>query len=61
MMNLKELIQAKTQALLPTWIQFRRHLHQNPELSFQEFKTSEWVQSILTAHNAVLSKSKNDF
>jgi amidohydrolase len=56
MMNLKENIQAKAQAFLPTWIQFRRHLHQNPELSFQEFKTSEWVQSVLTAHNIPFEK-----
>ncbi len=26
----------------------RRHLHANPELSFVEFKTSEYIQSVLT-------------
>ena len=28
-------------------VSFRRHLHQNPELSFEEFKTSEFVCSVL--------------
>lgn len=29
--------------------EFRRHLHQNPELSFQEFETSEFIKRELTA------------
>lgn len=29
--------------LYPTMVQTRRHLHMNPELSFQEFKTSEFI------------------
>src|ERR1041385_5625871 len=29
----------------------RQHLHQHPELSFKEFKTSEFIQSILKKHN----------
>ncbi|OCA88735.1 M20 metallopeptidase family protein [Pseudobacillus wudalianchiensis] len=28
-------------------IQIRRHLHQHPELSFQEYKTAEYIKSIL--------------
>ncbi|WP_206367073.1 M20 family metallopeptidase [Sphingobacterium sp. SGG-5] len=28
----------------------RRHLHRFPELSFQEYKTSEYVQSVLRSH-----------
>lgn len=29
----------------------RQHLHQNPELSFKEFNTSEFIQSILKKYN----------
>lgn len=46
-MKLLQQIQELAQSLHPKWVNFRRHLHQNPELSFQEFKTSEWIQSIL--------------
>ncbi len=29
-------------------IEIRRYLHQNPELSFQEYKTSEYISKVLT-------------
>lgn len=29
----------------------RRHIHQNPELSFQEYETSKFIQSKLTEYN----------
>lgn len=32
-------------------IQLRRHLHQNPELSFNEFNTSKLIQEFLSEHN----------
>ncbi len=34
-----------------TPIQFRRHLHANPELSFKEFRTAEFIESSLVAAN----------
>lgn len=37
-------------------ISFRRHLHKHPELSFQEFKTSEYVCSILDKHDISYTK-----
>ncbi len=37
-------------------IAIRRHLHQHPELSFKEFKTSEFVCSLLDKHNIVYIK-----
>ena len=35
----------------PKIIEVRRYLHQNPELSFKEFNTSKYIQSILSEHN----------
>lgn len=35
----------------PAIIGWRRHLHQNPELSYQEFKTAAFVQEELTRMN----------
>lgn len=37
-------IQRKAQDLLPQLIQFRRHLHAHPELSFQEFETANFIE-----------------
>jgi amidohydrolase len=37
-------------------VEFRRHIHQNAELSFQEFKTSEFVCSILDKHSISYTK-----
>lgn len=33
--------------LLPSLIQIRRHLHRNPELSYQEVKTQQFIQQTL--------------
>ena len=40
-------IKELAQRLAPEFIQVRRHLHAYPELSYQEFKTSEYVQNRL--------------
>jgi amidohydrolase len=37
-------------------VSFRRHIHQHPELSFQEFNTSEYVCSILDKHSIAYTK-----
>jgi amidohydrolase len=44
---MKEILEAKALALEPELISIRRHLHQHPELSFEEYKTSEFIQSKL--------------
>ncbi len=31
-------------------VSFRHHLHKHPELSFKEYETSEFIQSVLDAH-----------
>jgi amidohydrolase len=46
--KIKELIKEKSAALLPEIIKIRRHIHANPELSFQEFKTAEFISEVLT-------------
>ena len=43
MQHLKTKIQTRSKEILPEIISIRRHLHAHPELSFQEFKTSEYV------------------
>lgn len=40
-------IAERIEALLPSFIKIREHIHANPELSFQEFKTHEFVISKL--------------
>lgn len=40
-------IQQQAQAMHQTLIDWRRHIHMNPELSFQEFKTAQFVASQL--------------
>jgi len=37
-------------------ISFRQHLHQHPELSFEEYKTSEYVCSVLDKYNITYTK-----
>ncbi len=32
-------------------IEVRRHLHQNPELSFKEFNTAKYISKVLTQYN----------
>ena len=43
--TLKERIRQKAQKLLPQQIRWRRHLHQYPELSNEEFKTTEYIRA----------------
>ena len=42
-----EKIKALAKKYAPEFIKVRHHLHANPELSYQEFETSEFVQSKL--------------
>ncbi|MDO8995115.1 MAG: M20 family metallopeptidase [Sediminibacterium sp.] len=45
---LKEKIKALAHTIAPELIGIRHHLHAHPELSYQEFKTSAFVQAQLT-------------
>lgn len=50
-MVLQEKIKKLATDFFPEIVAVRRHLHQNPELSFQEFNTSKYIQEQLTKHN----------
>ena len=44
---LKEKIKELAKGYAPQFIQIRHHLHANPELSYQEFETSKFIQKKL--------------
>jgi hippurate hydrolase len=46
---LKEKIRSLARQQVPEFIEIRHHLHANPELSYQEFETSKFIQQQLTA------------
>ncbi|MFS1513307.1 amidohydrolase [Chengkuizengella sp. SCS-71B] len=58
-MSLKKYIQ-KIEELFPEMVKWRRHLHMNPELSFQEYKTTQFIYDKLSSWGIKASKSKND-
>ncbi len=45
---LHHLIRERSEAIFEKVIAYREHMHMYPELSYQEFKTMEYVSSILT-------------
>lgn len=47
MKEILHIIQDRAQALLPEIVSVRRHLHQYPELSFEEHKTSHYISAFL--------------
>jgi len=50
-MELKDRIEKMSSSLFDELIGIRRHLHENPELSFQEFETAKYLESILDSWN----------
>ncbi|ACT02410.1 M20 metallopeptidase family protein [Paenibacillus sp. JDR-2] len=48
-MKTSSYIKEQLQRLYPEMVRWRRHLHQNPELSFQEVHTSRWIAEQLKA------------
>jgi amidohydrolase len=54
--KLNSLILNKIDAIYPRIVSYREYLHQHPELSFQEFKTMEFVADKLTQLNIPFQK-----
>jgi len=50
-MSLKKDIEELTLDLFPKIVSWRRHIHSNPELAFNEYETAKFVSSILTEYN----------
>ena len=50
-MDIKDLLQKNSGKYLEEVIRIRRHLHQYPELSFRETKTSEYIRGLLDSWN----------
>ncbi len=48
--DLKKDIKKFTEELTPKLIEIRRHIHMYPELSYQEYKTMEYVSKILSEY-----------
>tara|TARA_R100001143_G_C3360031_1_gene134867 strand:+ start:1613 stop:2809 length:1197 start_codon:yes stop_codon:yes gene_type:complete len=44
MTNFKEIIQKKADEYFDYMVQVRRHLHKNPEVSFKEFETTDYIR-----------------
>lgn len=49
--SLADKIKSETEKLNSKIVEFRRHLHMNPELSFEEKETSSYISSVLSANN----------
>lgn len=50
-MSLKQKIEDLSLEIFPDVVKWRRHLHQIPELAFQEFETAKFVSSVLSQYN----------
>jgi len=48
--SIKDQIKKLASSYFEEVVQIRRHLHANPELSFEEFKTSEYIKQKLTEY-----------
>lgn len=58
--NLLSEIKAANQDLFGRIVEYRRHIHQNPELSFQEFETAKYIRNILHDNDIVTDDSFGD-
>jgi len=59
-MDLLAKIQGKAQEIHQEVIEMRRHIHANPELSFQEYETSRFVKNKLTSFGVEVTEGVAD-
>ena len=50
-MDLKNTINELVEKYFDEVVSIRRHIHENPELSFQEYETSKYITSLLDLWN----------
>lgn len=55
--NIQELIKNRSTQLLSQIIEYRRHIHQYPELSFNELETAKYINKVLEQHNIEVDNS----
>jgi len=44
---MKEILKKQAEQIFPKLLEIRRHIHSNPELSFQEHETAKYIESFL--------------
>jgi len=52
-MNLERLLE-KAEALHPQAVEWRRHMHRHPELSFSETRTAQYIEDVLKGFNGLI-------
>src|SRR4051812_25332930 len=60
MTQLKEKVKQLSIAIAQEVVDYRRHLHAHPELSFHEYQTSSFVESTLKAKGIEVEQVKED-
>ncbi len=58
--NLTKAIDEEINKIYPEIIKIRNHIHENPELSEQEYNTSEYICNILTANDIEFTRMKKN-
>jgi amidohydrolase len=59
-MGLKEKVKALASTISTTVVDYRRHIHAHPELSFEEYKTAEYVATLLESFGVKVQRGVAD-